>query len=1576
MDASPLKHIKGYEIRERIGAGGFGAVYKAYQTTVGRDVAIKVILPDRANQPDFIRRFESEAQIVARLEHPYIVPLYDFWRDPDGAFLVMRWLRGGSVRDALTQGAFEPRTAALLLDQIAGALALAHRSGVIHRDLKPGNILLDEEGNGYLTDFGIAKTLSVNGEQTDPDTILGSIDYISPEQARSEPVTVRTDIYSLGVTLYEIITGQHPFPHMSSIERMYRHINDPLPEITTLDPALNTAVNAVIQKATAKNPDLRYPDALALAAAFREAVGLNRTSTSAVEVLTLREQEILALIVDGLANKEIAQKLTLTVGTVKWHIYQIYNKLGVRSRVQAIVRARDLHLITPPGEEAATVVVHTDSFQPKTPYKGLLPFQSADNQDFFGRERFTARLIKRLSETGDYSRFLAVVGPSGSGKSSLVKAGLIPALWRGDIPGSERWFVVEMIPGTHPLDELEVALTRVAANQAANLNDQLTRDNRGLVRTAGLILPNDGSDLVLVIDQFEEAFTLVAEETERKHFLDLLYTAVTEPRSRVRIVITLRADFYDRPLHYPQFGEMVRSRLETILPLSAEDLERAITLPAERVGVSFEPGLVTTIVGDVNYQPGALPLLQYALTELFEAREGRLLTREAYHTIGGTIGALARRADEVFLELGAREQAAAQQIFLRLVTLGDGTEDTRRRAPRSELKAVVEDDDLLDDIVEAFAAYRLLALDTDPGTRSPTVELAHEALIREWERLRTWLNSAREDIKQQRQITALSADWHDHDRDPGLLVRGARLRQFTSWAEGTTLALTPREREFLSASAAEHERQQQVEIAQREREIALERRSRALLRGLVAVLAVALVGALMLSGVALSNADEARRNAALADQERQNVQSALATSDANFARAEQQRLALAADEAMDDGASGNIGLALALRSLAYGYTETADAAIARASHQGIVRHRLTGHQFDIYSIRYSRDGTLLALSGESRTIVYDAISGQPLHELPNQGIAWSVGFVPASSLLVVASDGGVVIWNAATGEQMRTLIEGKDAFHVTFLSGGQRMFTADRDEVIVWDTTTWEALERRPRITAEVEIMLAVDGGTGETWWLLKEYATERVTLVDEENSEQCELLPDSGRAVRMARFFTATDSDRPLLLLTAANDTEQQYRIHAFEYMDCTALPVFDQHQAWIFGIDYDAAHDVVMSIDELGTTHLWRLADQRILSTITLNERSIDLEISPDGSQLAVNQFSTGLVYDLSVPADPRILQVSPDQNGFTFFANFAPDGESLYVGGFGMLSRWSLDENTGQPLMVFDGYPGVITVSPDGQTIAAVMDGTFTATEDNTVYLIDGLTGEVIRTFTGHTDPVNFMDFSPDGTLLATPSFDLTARIWDVATGEMLHILEGHEGVVSEVEFSGDGSRLLSTSSDGTVRIWDVATGEQVQQLDHGAPMPGAGFSPDGRRIVVGDTDGSVVMWDAVSGERLATLGNHGQPVWSVNYSPDGTLVVSAGFDGTARIWDGETGALVRVLDNGAENGLFWAEFSPDSRTVVTGGEQDDRVYLWRVSLDETISALCGMDLPALSLEDRAKYGIMDDGEICPPSSNSST
>ena len=334
-----------------------------------------------------------------------------------------------------------------------------------------------------------------------------------------------------------------------------------------------------------------------------------------------------------------------------------------------------------------------------------------------------------------------------------------------------------MFPGAYPFEELEAALLKMADNPPPSLIEQLEEGERGLLRALKRILPDDRSELVIVLDQLEEVFTLVEDEQRRKDFLAILYRAVTDPHSRVRVVATLRADFYDRPLLYSGFAELLRDYVEAVVPLTPDAFERAISAPAERAGVALEPGLLSEMITDVANEPGELPLLQYALTELYERRDGNILTRDAYRAIGGVSGALAGRAEELYSELRAPAQEAARQLFLRLITLGEGAEDTRRRVDRAELSAIEVDQNSLAEAIDSFGTSRLLSFDRDPRTGTPTIEVAHEALLREWARLRRWIDAAREDIRVHRRLSAAARDWHESNSDEAFSSAGASSRR-------------------------------------------------------------------------------------------------------------------------------------------------------------------------------------------------------------------------------------------------------------------------------------------------------------------------------------------------------------------------------------------------------------------------------------------------------------------------------------------------------------------------------------------------------------------------------------------------------------------------------------------------------------------------------------------------------------------------------------------------------------------------------------------------------------------------------
>jgi serine/threonine protein kinase/WD40 repeat protein len=1613
--------IKGYRLIERIGAGGFGAVYKAEQTTVGREVAIKVILPGFANQPDFIRRFETEAQFVARLEHLHIVPLYDYWRDSNGAYLVMRYLKGGSLSHALQNGAFDLRTVATMLDQIAAALTVAHRNAVIHRDIKPGNILLDEDENVYLSDFGIAKDLVKEGI-TNPDHVIGSLDYISPEQARNEPVTPRTDIYSLGVTLYEMLTGEHPFKGSSSIERLYKHLSDPLPDIQTLDPAIREAMNAVIQKATAKDPAHRYVDVLALAAAFREGARLNELARpeNIVEQLTLREHEILNLIIAGYGNKQIADKLFVTTATVKWHIKQLYSKLGVRSRVQAIIRARELDLVVTDtlqdGETYGSVPALTSNSQTEieNPYKGLRAFQSSDARDFYGRSDIVDKLIRRMSDDDRFARFLAVIGPSGSGKSSIVKAGLIPAIWQGKLPGSERWFVVEMMPGAHPLDELEIALTRIAANQSGSLNEQLSRDERGLVRAAQLILPADNSELLLVIDQFEELFTLVTDDAVRRHFLNLLLTAATDARSRIRIIVTHRADYYDRPLHYPEFGEMLRARIETVLPLGAKGLERAVTGPAERVNVTFEPGLVAQIVSEVNYQAGALPLLQYALTELFERREGRVITHAAYQAIGGAGGALANRADELYQSLDDAGREQTRQMFLRLVTPGEGAEDTRRRVPRSELLSIAvsasdaaqNTPDLLDEIIDMYADYRLLALDNDPGTRTPTVEVAHEALLREWERLREWLNESRNDIRLQRQLIQAAKEWDTAGQDESYLLHGIRLEQFELWAKDTRLAMAPLEGNYLKASIQQRRDQQAAEQTRQLHEAALESRSRTMLRLLVVVL-----GAAALLGIGLS---------VVAFDREQQAQSARATSEANLLLVERESainrsLVLANDaERAVEGGRTELGLRLALEAMQMPEPPVESERALRTVALGPgTKSILTGHSQRVQAVAFSRDSrfALSAACAEmsenvcqmSEIILWDLSISKEIKRI--QGLAGLVtGAVFAldeQSLWSAGTDGLLIQWDASPdsatfGNALQTLQPDMGAITaLTLNSDGKTVFIGtDSGAIAEVDLSTSAILQRYIGHAGRVNSVAVSPDGTQ----IASGADDKSIILWDAASGELVRRFEGHTNAVTQVAFnplggtLLSSSADFSLRLWDIATGAESRSQTHPVTVNGFAIHP--DGHTALV---DYGGGALILLDLDQWQIT---RYLFNNPTGLPTPNDVAVScFTYDPSGS-FALTGTIGGSITVWSMGQSRKVFQyeapgIPNDYANMTIRA----DGQRMLVGSAesGDAILWNIDPASADYrtiLKQFSGYKGLgmialMQFSPDGKiALIASADWLGNNLNNKTAILWDvdeqsPTFGEILYTLDGFTYFPRSAAFTDDGKFVLMGTQDLEGHgeivMWDVATGEITRHINTLRDI-SSILITPDNKRALTTSAYFNDLVeWNIDPaspdfGSEIRRIPTGGYTFDVIWGTVGKTILVAENSVNIKERDYETGALVREF--NGASAWKIDISPD-RHYVAAGLDGGVFVVsDYQTGATLWQQDKLASF-VFYVRFSADSQTLFTqafGGPPLE----WQVAempLDKLMTWIqANRYLRDFTCEERATYRITPLCDSATPAANS--
>ena len=450
------------------------------------------------------------------------------------------------------------------------------------------------------------------------------------------------------------------------------------------------------------------------------------------------------------------------------------------------------------------------------PYRGLEFFDVAHADRFFGREAVTQWLVddirKPLRPGSEVPRFLAILGASGSGKSSLARAGLYAALRGGAIEGSRDWlFVPPLRPGPNPLESLELAVLHAAAGSPQleavrhELRELADKPDR-LHRAARLLVPDASPPrrLFLLVDQFEEVFTTSEKEELRRPFIAALLHAARERGGPVVVALTMRADFYPKVAAYEELARVVDQHQYLVGPMSEAELRLAIETPAVRAGAEFEPGLVDTLLENVHRQPGALPLLQHALLELWNIREdGRRLTHNAYKTIRGLEGALERRANEVFCRFSAEDQELCRRIFLRLVHLGEGAEDTKRRVQLRELLALGDATQILKLIATLAAPDSRLVVTKGGSKEHPDqafVEVAHETLIRSWSQLRKWLDADRAGLRTQRRLTEATQEWNDKERKPDFLYGGGWLAIAQEWAKGHGAELSKPEKEFLKAS--------------------------------------------------------------------------------------------------------------------------------------------------------------------------------------------------------------------------------------------------------------------------------------------------------------------------------------------------------------------------------------------------------------------------------------------------------------------------------------------------------------------------------------------------------------------------------------------------------------------------------------------------------------------------------------------------------------------------------------------------------------------------------------------------------
>ena len=1232
------------------------------------------------------------------------------------------------------------------------------------------------------------------------------------------------------------------------------------------------------------------------------------------------------------------------------------------------------------------------------PFKGLQYFDETDSDLFFGREMLTAKIVRRLCE----SQFLSVIiGASGSGKSSVVRAGVIPSLKSGGTlidgttppEGSVHWNVHTLTPTAHPLEALATELTRTleSVTATATLMDDLMKDPRSL--SLFLARSKHQSHTLLVLDQFEELFTLCRDEFEREAFIDNLLMAIHSSNGdpgheKLTVILTLRADFYAHLAQYPELRDAVAHQQEYIGPMTTEELRRAIEEPARRGHWVFEPGLVDLILRDVGDEPGALPLLSHALLETWKRRAGHTLTLKGYADAGGVRGAIAHTAETVYQNLSSEEQTIARNIFLRLTELGEGTEDTRRRTSFDELTSRAENVGKVREVLNVLADARLITL------REESAEVAHEALIREWPTLREWLNQDREGLRLHRNITEAAQEWELLERDPGILYRGARLSQAREWAALHPNVLNNNEKTFLETSAQWEQQEQAEREAQRQRELEAarklaetERRSASSLRArnrvITSIGVVALVLAILASTFGLSsnrNAQQALHAQATSQAEAQNRATAQANAVSERNLAEQQSLVASVRE-LSSAANVNLdvdperSLLLALQAIRLS-TNAGQPALLEAKvalHSAVQASRilmtLHGHNAEIMGVATSPDGSKIASIADDNTIkIWDAESGQELLSIPtgelNQNIARRLAFSPDSTRIAAGVGVDVKVWDVTTGKDVQTFIgHTAEVYSVKFSPDGMYIVSASADQTArIWNITTSEPVLKLDHPGEVTDVAFSPDGK-----WIAAAVGDRMSTggtvkIWDAATGQELFDLPHTIEGVNALAF-----SPDGRMLLTGSNDTTWKL----WDTSTGTLLRMGYGHGSLIEGVAFDPTGARFATASEDGVAKVWDVVTGREVATFVGHASGLlGVSFTADGNRLVtVSRDRTVKVWNASSTAGGEWLVLAGHTDRI-MKAIYSPDGKWIATASLDNTVRiW--DAVTGDIIRTFGGFSmGVwdVSFSPDGKRLVAV--GT---AEDGFAKVWDTNTGDELLTIPTSGER---MIFSPDGTKLLTSEVNMESN-GNVLTTSKIHILDsitgkdllvvdtGVKAFLQTITFSRDGKRFAMGAEDGTVGVWDSETGNELLKQPSGNRVNKITFSPDGTWIVFSNSS-DVHVVSIVSGEELFTLTGHSGPAFAVTFSPDGKLLATSSVDRTVKIWNVEDGFTSLPLTlYGHTAAIYTVDFSPDGSRIVTAS-RDGTARVYGIAIEDLIKLARSRLTRTLTIQECQQYLHMD---VCP-------
>ncbi len=1210
------------------------------------------------------------------------------------------------------------------------------------------------------------------------------------------------------------------------------------------------------------------------------------------------------------------------------------------------------------------------------PYKGLARYEPADAPFFYGRERLIATLVARIG----VDRFVGVIGASGSGKSSLVRAGLLPALSAGALPGSGAWPTCTFTPGEHPLRSIAEALSPLVGVPGPELALRLDRqpDELGAVLEAA-VRGRDGARVVVVVDQFEEVATLCRDQEERERFAGTLVDAVSDPEIPMVLVPVVRADYYGALTVHPELAGVFEQSQVLVGAMSDAELRRAITEPARRAGLVLEDGLVDAVCADAGSEPGALPMVSTAMAETWTRRDGATLTLGAYLDAGGVQGALARLADDVFAGLDADRQVQARRLFLRLAEPGEGTDDVRRRMPREEFSAGAAGDEVLD----AFVGRRLLVADNG------SVEVAHEALLREWPRLRTWLEEDREGRRLHRYVTVAAATWAAEGRDPGALYRGTRLGAAQDWAASHPDALNDVEREFLAASTD----------AQGS-ELRRARRTARRLRSLAGAMAVLLVIALVAGGLALvqrshanDQAHAARRAAVAADAARRTAVDAKTVSDAT---------AIASQARVIGGDPAQLALALLLADQARRLNEstTTDGAL-----EAVLSHVPAGleQQVPLRDVGATNSFTDTSPAGQIAAggpggiaRIFDIRSGD-VRSLPaNPGTPLYLMRFSADGARLVGTDanGDAFIWDVASGRRLGVIHTA--ASDLTVFAGDDRLVTSTQGGALtVWDITdpahptrvgapykgSWmpagfpAGLSPIPFLAPGSDLLAFADSGHTDVWNITTHtpaYAPLRgvaigasrdgstlatttgnqVLLWDLTTGQPigqpldfaplclCEVLfSRDGRRAAIPSFATGSGTTVTVVDLASRIPVGKPIPGQPLTYLDDGSVAVGDGQTIELWQPDTTAPFKFATELDGAHTPGLAHWLSPNTVYALPGAYQFISGALSGPyklaGPALEWDASTGASVGNLLGPQQPSASAVS----GSSSIVNH--DGTLAAIGEGDEIELWDvvhdrravlLDPGQSQPVAAWDPAAPILATIGLGGTLA-LWDVSDTAKPKL-------LARTAMPGYAATTHP--FGRFSPDGHTIAIEDFTAVISLVSVPDARVLHTLTAGQTNGAPV-FSSDSKTVAtlqgSNTTDASVILWDVATGHQRSTLPVPYPYLGSAAFVNGdswlvttefalaQGVTADLVTSRVDVWDVATREQVGeSLMVKGDANYVEVDHPGGSRLLSGTTvpTGTDMVWDFDPAHWASTACGVAGRNLTeaeWQQFLPDRPYQLT-------------------------------------------------------